>query len=136
MQLKNIYINRKGELATLSYEKKCDLSVLTCKPHPDCVGIPNIEHIWFSKQRIVRDLYNKVKDDQNLKELWIFGSSTQERCTVWSDLDVAYLYEGDASNFLSILSNADPNGVDCLNLKHVRPHSNLDVQIRKGWRII
>lgn len=136
MKLSNTFINKNGELACLSYIQKRDLCELTCKVLPGCEGVPNINHIWFCKQYIVRDLYNRIKDDANLEELWIFGSATQERCTVESDLDIAYLYTGDDHAFRELVSNIDPMGVDMINMRTIDRHCSLDVQIRKGWRIV
>lgn len=136
MKLSNLYINRKGELAYLPFAKKCDLCTLTVKPLADCVGVPGIEHIWFLKQRAVRDMYNAVKDDPRVKELWVFGSSTQMMCNYESDLDVAYSYDGDDKEFFQLLGTFDKNGVDRINLDTIEPYGPLYVQIKKGVRII
>ncbi|MCM1214979.1 MAG: nucleotidyltransferase domain-containing protein [Lachnospiraceae bacterium] len=135
--MENYYIDRNGKPAILPWFKKCDLATSYFYVLPDCTGVPNINRVHMYKQRIVRDLYNRLKDIDGLKEFWVFGSSTQWRCNQFSDLDVAFKSDPELRDAIwSILCGADPNGVDVIDLNHVTPNGKLDVQIWKGCRII
>lgn len=136
MTLHHTFINKLGELEVVPYHVWCDNVTMTCPILPDCAGITGMNRVWPSKQRAVRDLYNHCKDDKNISELWIFGSSTQERCNVDSDLDVAYKYAGNSDSFCSFASTLDINGVDLIDLNTVAEYSRLWIQIHKGVRLI
>lgn len=136
MPLPHTFINSLGELEVVPYPIWCDNVIMHCRVLPDCMGIKGMDRVWPLKQRAVRDLYNHCVTDSNLTELWIFGSSTQERCNLDSDLDIAYRYTGDAGDFRLYASNLDPNGVDLIDLDTVAEFSRLWIQIHKGVRLI
>lgn len=136
MPLPHTFINSLGELEVVPYPIWCDNVIMHCRVLPDCTGIKGMDRVWPLKQRAVRDLYNHYVTDSNLTELWIFGSSTQERCNLDSDLDIAYRYTGNADDFRLYASNLDPNGVDLIDLDTVAEFSRLWIQIHKGVRLI
>lgn len=137
IKLRNYYTDSKGNEVYLSWPIKCDMVVMHCHVLEDCIGVPNIDRIWPLKQRIVRDIYNKLAPMGIVSELWVFGSSTQERCNIYSDLDIAYkIKSGYQDNISDLLHGCDPNGYDLIDLNHVPVNSLLYGQILKGARII
>lgn len=137
IKLRNYYRDSKGNMRQISWQDMCDMMVMHCRVLPDCVGVPNIDRIYPLKQRIVRDIYNKLKDLGTVEELWIFGSSTQMRCNIHSDIDIAYRVKDNCEdNIHWVLVGCDPNGYDLIDLSRIDAHSKLYGQILKGVRII
>ena len=56
---------------------------------PDCAGYPfKMSRIYPTKQREVRAVYELLKPLAFIKRVFIFGSSTNNKCTLQSDLDI------------------------------------------------
>lgn len=137
IKLRSYYKDSKGNDCQLSWAAKCDMMEMHCHVLPDCVGIPNIDRIYPLKQRIVRDIYNLLRDLDTVEELWVFGSSTNMMCNIYSDIDIAYhMKEGCVDNMQDLLYNCDPNGYDLIDLSKVKERSRLWGQIRKGARLL
>lgn len=136
MSLLHTFTNSLGEIEVVPYPIWCDNVIMRCRVLTDCIGIKGIDRIWPLKQRAVRDLYNHCVTDSNLTELWIFGSATQERCNLDSDLDIAYRHADNADAFRLFASSVDANGVDLIDLDTVAEFSRLWIQIHKGVRLI
>lgn len=136
-ELRNYYKDSKGRMRYISYPKKCEMTTMYTHVLPDCVGVPNINRIYPLKQRIVRDIYYKLTELGTVEELWIFGSSTNMLCNIFSDLDIAYrMKDGCEDNMHTVLCDCDPNGYDLLNMDRIQKGEKVLRQIRKGARII
>lgn len=137
VKLRNYYMDSKGNMCYLDWKTKCAMVTAHFNVLPDCVGVPNIDCIYPLKQRVVRDIYTKLRPLSDVQEFWVFGSSTRMCCNVSSDLDVAYkVVENSDVDIEKLLSGCDPNGIDIINLDNVPHNERLWGQIRMGVRII
>lgn len=48
----------------------------------------NVNRIHPLKQRLVKEIVSKAKEDQDVKRIIVFGSSTRYDCDINSDLDI------------------------------------------------
>lgn len=61
----------------------------------DSTSFRNVNRIHPIKQNIVKDIVAVARNDQKVKKIIIFGSSTRYDCDITSDLDICVDWEED-----------------------------------------
>jgi predicted nucleotidyltransferase len=69
----------------------------------DSSSFYNVNKIHPIKQRIVKDIVNNAKNDDAVKRIIIFGSSTRYDCDVTSDLDICIDWKYDCYDDSGVL---------------------------------
>jgi predicted nucleotidyltransferase len=69
----------------------------------DNSSFSNVNKIHPIKQRIVKDIVNNARNDNNVKRIIIFGSSTRYDCDVTSDLDICIDWKYDCYDDMGVL---------------------------------
>lgn len=69
----------------------------------DDTSFKNVNRIHPLKQNIVKDIVEVARNDQNVKKIIIFGSSTRYDCDITSDLDICVDWKVDCYNKEGVL---------------------------------
>lgn len=69
----------------------------------DDTSFKNVNRIHPLKQNIVKDIVAVARNDQNVKKIIIFGSSTRYDCDITSDLDICVDWKVDCYNKEGVL---------------------------------
>lgn len=69
----------------------------------DNASFKNVNRIHPLKQNVVKDIVAVARDDQNVKKIIIFGSSTRYDCDITSDLDICVDWKEDCYDADGIL---------------------------------
>lgn len=69
----------------------------------DNASFKNVNRIHPLKQNVVKDIVAVARDDQNVKKIIIFGSSTRYDCDITSDLDICVDWKEDCYDAEGIL---------------------------------
>lgn len=69
----------------------------------DNASFKNVNRIHPLKQNVVKDIVAVARDDQNVKKIIIFGSSTRYDCDITSDLDICVDWKEDCYDANGIL---------------------------------
>lgn len=109
---------------------------------PDCAGYPfEMSRIYPTKQREVRAVYELLKPLAFIKRVFIFGSSTNNKCTLQSDLDI--VIESDLTESIEDRACIQKhlyvlckNGYDLLWMEDVHYGTDLYANMNRGVRII
>ena len=65
----------------------------------------NINKIFPTKQKDIRQMVEVCKKDKNIKKIIIFGSSITSLCNPWSDIDIYFEFKKEPNSYPSISSN-------------------------------
>lgn len=113
-----------------------------CFPVISKSSFPGISRIHPLQQKKISEIYNHIKNDRRVDELYIFGSSTTIRCNGKSDIDVAiglkkeYLSLDTKSEISEIIQNACEYNADIIWIDRITANSKIDCNIREGVKII
>ena len=95
----------------------------------------DMRRVYPLKQREVATLLEEIKNDDDVLEVWLFGSAPTMCCNIHSDLDVAVRTKSGEYWSSDLPRDVFSNGVDFVNLNHIKPGSKLYDNIMKGIKI-
>jgi len=100
----------------------------------------NLKRIHPLKQRIVNNIYESLKDNKQIEEVYIFGSSTTIRCNKNSDIDIAIRLINDTKENKEVISDVINNicnyNCDIIWLNSIEKETKLYKNVERGLRIL
>lgn len=100
----------------------------------------DMSRIYPTKQRIIKNIIDNVRDEQRVDSIVLFGSSITMRCNRDSDVDLAVsLYDPSVSiknDISELIQESCDYGADIIWMDRITPKDRIYADIMEGLKIV